>query len=192
MFHFRPNEVAAMLRPEVAAEIDVRLPVRRLDDLWAQAGDATWVPWVDAQSYLPDDLLTKMDRATMASSVEARSPLLDHDLWEWSSTLPRRFLMSARVGKVLMREAYRDVLPDVIIDRAKMGFGVPLAAWLRTQLRPALTERVGAPGGPLEPIIDPAGASALVARFLDGDDDLTYRAWNLLALATWLERRGGG
>ena len=192
MFHFQPNEVAGLLRPEVAAKVDPWRPVRRLDDLRTQAGQEAWVPWVDAQTYLPDDLLTKMDRATMASSVEARSPLLDHLLWEWMATVPRRYLLNGRVGKVLMREAYRGVLPDPIIDRAKMGFGVPLTAWLRTHLRPMLVERVGARGSPLGSIVDPAGASALVARFLAGDDALAYRAWNLLALATWLERRGGG
>jgi asparagine synthase (glutamine-hydrolysing) len=195
MLHFAPDEVHRLLRPELTAQVDPWRPVHRLDELWSDAAsDADpaserWVPWVDAQSYLPDDLLTKMDRATMAWGVEARSPLLDDRLWEWAATLPRDQLIDRRAGKVLMREAYRGVLPDAIIDRAKMGFGVPLARWLRTHLRTQLISRVAAPDGPLASVIDPAGASALVDRFLQGDDALTYRSWNLLALATWLERR---
>ena len=191
MFHFAPEEVRRLLAPDLAAEVDVGQPARRLDSLWTDAGDEGWAPWVDAQSYLPDDLLTKMDRATMASSVEARSPLLDHQLWEWAATVPRDQLLDRRAGKLLMREAYRGVLPDPIIERAKMGFGVPLTAWLRTHLRPRLLDRVASPAGPLASIVDPAGAAAVVDRFLRGDDTFTYRAWNLLALATWLERRTG-
>jgi asparagine synthase (glutamine-hydrolysing) len=132
-----------------------------------------------------------MDRATMASSIEARSPLLDHRVWEWAATVPRCQLVDRRAGKLLMREAYRGVLPEPIIDRAKMGFGVPLTAWLRTHLRERLVDRVASPAGPLSPIVDPAGAAAVVDGLLRGDDTLTYRAWNLLALATWLERRSG-
>jgi asparagine synthase (glutamine-hydrolysing) len=186
MFHFTPTEVRRLLHPDLAAQVDVWAPVRRLDRLWADAGSQPWVPWIDAQSYLPDDLLTKMDRATMAFGVEARSPLLDHELWTWAATLPRDLLIDRKAGKRLMREAYRGVLPDPVIDRAKMGFGVPLGAWLRSHLRSRL---VAAPTGPLAGIVDPVAARAVVDRVLRGDDAFMYRAWNLLALATWLERR---
>jgi asparagine synthase (glutamine-hydrolysing) len=186
MFHFTPTEVRRLLHPDLAAQVDVWAPVRRLDRLWADAGSQPWVPWIDAQSYLPDDLLTKMDRATMAFGVEARSPLLDHELWTWAATLPRDLLIDRKTGKLLMRNAYRGVLPDPVIDRAKMGFGVPLGAWLRSHLRSRL---VAAPTGPLAGIVDPVAARAVVDRVLRGDDAFMYRAWNLLALATWLERR---
>jgi asparagine synthase (glutamine-hydrolysing) len=188
MFHFSPNEVSHLMRRELLADVNVSQASDRLNSLWSQATDR-WVPWVDAQTYLPDDLLTKMDRATMASSIEARSPLLDQDLWSWVANAPRNQLIDRRSGKNLLREAYRGVLPDTILDRPKKGFGIPLAAWLRTHLRPMLNERVARPGAPLHCLIEPAAAAKVVERFLAGDDRWTYQAWNLLALATWLEHR---
>ncbi len=127
MFHFSPDEVSILLRRDLLAEVDVWGPSRRLDELWTDAPER-WVPWVDAQTYLPDDLLTKMDRATMASSIEARSPLLDRDLWSWVSRVPRDRLIDHRSGKNLLREAYRGTLPDVILDRPRWVSGCPSPA----------------------------------------------------------------
>ncbi len=149
------------------------------------------MPWLDAQTYLPDDLLTKMDRATMAFGVEARSPLLDEDLWAYVAGLPRPLLMDHRRGKKILREAYRDVLPEPILTRAKRGFGVPVAAWMRTHLRETVGDLLLAPSTLLDGLLDPAATRTLVEGFLEGDDRRTTRVWNLLALAGWYDRRRG-
>jgi asparagine synthase (glutamine-hydrolysing) len=90
---------------------------------------------VDAQTYLPGDLLVKMDIATMAASVEARSPLLDHELMEYAASLPATMKVRGRCTKVALRDAVRGWVPDEILDAPKRGFRLPLGEWLRTELR---------------------------------------------------------
>jgi asparagine synthase (glutamine-hydrolysing) len=90
---------------------------------------------VDVQTYLPDDLLSKMDIATMASSLEARSPLLDHKLMEFAASLPPNLKVQGRKKKVVLRNALRGWLPDEVLDAPKRGFRLPIGAWLRGELR---------------------------------------------------------
>jgi asparagine synthase (glutamine-hydrolysing) len=189
LFHFSPAEAAAILRPEVATKVDVHAPVARLDALWSEAETSRWVPWVDAQTYLPDDLLTKMDRATMAVGVEARAPLLDHELWSYVATLPRDRLLGPRRGKLILRDAYRNILPREILTRPKKGFGVPLEEWLRAELAPDVDDLLLAAGGPLHELMQPDRVAALVGRFRAGDGGAMYRVWNLLCLANWMRFR---
>lgn len=90
---------------------------------------------VDVQTYLPDDLLTKMDIATMASSLEARSPFLDHELMEYAASLPADMKVRGRETKVVLRSALRGWVPDEILDAPKRGFRLPLGDWFRGELR---------------------------------------------------------
>ena len=90
----------------------------------------------DLEWYLPGDLLVKADMATMANSLEVRSPLLDHEIVEWASSLPSSFKIKGSQTKYLLKEIARSLLPAELIDRPKMGFAIPRADWLRTGLRP--------------------------------------------------------
>ena len=92
------------------------------------------VQYADLKTYLPGDILTKVDRASMAHSLEVRVPLLDHDLVEWAATLPPRLRLNARGSKFVLKTALGPYLPPAILRRRKMGFAVPLAAWLRGSL----------------------------------------------------------
>ena len=91
---------------------------------------------VDVNTYLPGDLLVKVDITTMAHSLEARSPFLDHHLMEWAAGLPGRWKVDGQVTKALLKKAMAPWLPSELITRPKAGFGVPLADWLRCELRP--------------------------------------------------------
>jgi asparagine synthase (glutamine-hydrolysing) len=95
---------------------------------------------VDVQTYLPDDLLVKMDIATMASSLEARSPLLDHELMEFAASLPADCKVRGREKKVALRAALRGWIPDEIVDAPKRGFRLPLGDWFRAELRDYATD----------------------------------------------------
>ena len=110
------------------------------DDLWTLQGSATdWlsaIQYRDLNRYLPLDILTKVDRMTMAHSLEARPPLIDHRLVEFAATIPSKFLLRNGTTKYLFKKAMRGVLPDTIIDRPKHGFAVPLARWFRNELGP--------------------------------------------------------
>ena len=92
------------------------------------------IQYRDLQHYLPLDILTKVDRMTMAHSLEARPPLLDHRLVEFAATIPARFRLRGGTTKYLFKQAMRGMLPDAIIDRPKHGFAVPLAHWFRGEL----------------------------------------------------------
>ena len=114
---------------------------------WRESGASSVVDAmldVDIQTYLPDDLLTKMDVATMASSLEARSPLLDHELMEFAASLPPELKVRGREKKVALRAALRGWVPDEILDAPKRGFRLPLGDWLQgrpTRLRPRRAAR---------------------------------------------------
>lgn len=188
LFHFAPAEAAGLIRPDFAEGVDWRSPTTRLDALWAsgRAGLSDLL-WVDEQTYLPDDLLTKMDRATMAFSLEARSPLLDHELAALCATYPGSWLFAHQEGKGILRQAYREMLPAEILERRKQGFGVPIAEWLRGPLRPSVEELLLSADGPLWEWLDRTRASGLVTSFLQGGLIAARQIWNLLALAGWAE-----
>lgn len=141
----------------------------------------------DVQTYLPGDLLVKMDRATMAHSLEARSPFLDHELMEFAASLPPRFKVRGRTGKWALKQLARGWLPDEVIDRRKQGFGVPMAAWLRGELRDLahdlLTDAVATGRGWFEP----ASVISLLDEHAAGLDHST-RIWNLLVFEAWHRR----
>jgi asparagine synthase (glutamine-hydrolysing) len=89
----------------------------------------------DIETYLPDDLLVKMDIASMANSLEVRSPFLDDGLLEFAASLPRHMKLRGLTQKHILKQAYRDVLPRSVVTRKKMGFGVPIDHWFRFELR---------------------------------------------------------
>lgn len=139
---------------------------------------------VDVQTYLPGDLLVKMDIATMAHSLEARSPFLDHKLMEFCASLPSRFKVRGRTGKYLLKKAALGWLPDEILTRGKMGFGVPMASWLRGELRDlardALTDSTARGRGYFEPV----AVERLLAEHQAGADH-SPRIWALLMFELW-------
>ena len=192
LFHFTPGEARTLISADLAL-VDPEAAVARLDDAWgeAQRSGRGWVPWVDSLTYLPDDLLTKMDRATMAFGIESRAPLLDQELWSFVAGVPRSWLLGRRRGKLLLREAYEGILPEQILTRTKKGFGVPIAQWMRSYLRQPLGDLLLGSADPLGGLLDPVPVRTIVDRFLGGEDGMTNRTWNLLALAGWYETRSG-
>lgn len=133
---------------------------------------------------LPGDLLVKMDIATMAASLEARSPLLDHELAEFVGRLPVSFKVSPRTSKRLLRRAMRGILPDAILRRGKMGFMAPVGAWLRGPLRPMMEDVVlGSEAD--RGYVDLSVARLLFKEHLERRADRTPLLWSLLMLELW-------
>jgi asparagine synthase (glutamine-hydrolysing) len=139
---------------------------------------------VDVNTYLPGDLLVKSDITTMANSIEARSPFLDHHLMEWAAGLPTDLKIRSRTTKYLLKRAVADWLPPELINRPKMGFGVPLAAWLRTELRDLssdlLTDHTARSRGLFRPT-----AVARLLREHDEGTDHSPRIWALIQFELW-------
>jgi asparagine synthase (glutamine-hydrolysing) len=140
---------------------------------------------VDQQTYLPGDLLTKMDIATMAYGLEARSPLLDQDLVALGAALPARFKVRGREKKIALRAALRGVVPDEHIDRSKQGFQVPMAEWFRTDLRELARETLLGGAAKGRGYLRQDVVAGLLQRHLDGAEDNSSLLWSMLSFETW-------
>ncbi len=182
MYHALMSTGAAT---EVLVPGAATLPAPELDGLPAGLSTAEWMMIHDQTHYLPDDLLVKVDRATMAVSLEARAPLLDTRLVEFGWRLPLHCKLRGGRGKWLLREILARRVPRALFERPKMGFSAPIAAWLRGPLRawaePLLADDVAARGSDL--------AAAAVARewaaFRDGDGANAALIWALLTYRAW-------
>ena len=139
----------------------------------------------DTLMYLPFDCLTKIDIASMANSLEARSPLLDHRLVEFCASLPSSYKLRGRTSKWLLRRLMHDRLPQDILTRPKMGFGVPVGGWLRGELRPLLEETVLSSRALGRGYFRPTAVRALVDEHVSGSADRTPHVWALLMLELW-------
>lgn len=146
------------------------------------------VQYLDMKTYLVGDILTKVDRASMAHSLEVRVPILDHPLVEWMSGLPPELKLRGREGKYLFKKALEPMLPNDILYRPKMGFGVPLIHWFRGPLRQKVRQAV------LGPVLEETGMfnrrylQHLVDQHQSGLRDYSYPLWSLLMFEAFLRR----
>ncbi|HEY7511548.1 MAG TPA: asparagine synthase (glutamine-hydrolyzing) [Vicinamibacteria bacterium] len=142
---------------------------------------------LNARTYLLDDLLPKMDRMTMAHGLEARSPLLDRALFDYVASLPDALKRSGARGKIVLKHAVADLLPPAILSRPKHGFGVPLGAWFRGDLRPLVHDTLlSSPR--LARFLRLDAVQALFAEHLSGRADRGHQLWTLLTLELWLRK----
>jgi asparagine synthase (glutamine-hydrolysing) len=150
------------------------------------AGGTAGLQLLDVATYLPGDLLPKSDIASMAHSLELRSPLLDHRVLELGLSLPERLKWSGREGKQALRRAFAAELPPGIAARGKRGFGVPLAAWFRGELRGLARELLLGERARDRGWFRPAAVEALLGEHESGRADHGHRLWTLVMLELWL------
>ena len=145
--------------------------------------------WWDMQTYLPDDILVKVDRAAMSASLETRVPLLDHRIVEFALRTPLRFKIRGGRSKWLMRELLYRHVPQSLIERPKQGFTLPLGAWLRNELREwaesLMEPRVLALSG----LLDATKVQKIWREHLDGKVNHQKGLWTLLTLQSWLTNK---
>ena len=147
-------------------------------------GDEPLAGLLDLVSYLPEDILTKVDRASMASSLEVRSPLLDHRVVEFALGLGTRFKRRGRTTKWLLRQLLYKRVPRTLVERPKMGFGVPLAEWLRGPLRERMHTYLTGPD--LENVgVESAQVRRMWTDFLAGRSHRADLLWQMYVLAAW-------
>lgn len=146
------------------------------------------VQYLDLKTYLPGDILTKVDRASMAHSLEVRVPILDHPLVEWMATLPSNFKLRGREGKYLFKKALEPHLPESVLYRPKMGFAVPLAAWFRGPLKDKVTASLLGEQMLDSGFFEPAFLRQIVEQHQAGLRDYSSPIWSLLMLESFMRR----
>jgi asparagine synthase (glutamine-hydrolysing) len=184
---FDPPAARSVLSPELHPELEGVYD--SFDREIAAAGDVPLLHRLMAanlRTYLLDDLLVKTDRMTMASSLEARSPLLDTALLSYVASLPPSMKASAVAPKRLLRKVAARMLPRGIVSRRKHGFGVPVGRWFRSDLREMFQDLVLSPNGRANEALDPSGVHALYRAHQEGTVDHGPKLWALLSLELWL------
>ena len=143
---------------------------------------------VDQKTYLPDAMLTKVDRASMAVSLEVRVPLLDHRVMEFTSKIPDSLKYRGGKGKYLLRRLLARYVPESLFERPKMGFGVPIEAWFRCELKEMLRDYLSAERLKREGLFDETLVEKRIREHLSGQANHQYRLWALLMWEMWRER----
>jgi asparagine synthase (glutamine-hydrolysing) len=140
---------------------------------------------IDYVTYLPDDILQKVDRATMSVSLEGREPFLDHRVIEWAARLPDEFKYRNGTKKYILREIVYDYLPKEMMNRPKMGFAVPVEKWLMTDLRDLVETYLSEKAVREEGIFNPRATEALKTQFYAGRREYGVKLWHLLMFRMW-------
>ena len=147
--------------------------------------------YTDIKTYLPGDILVKVDRMSMANSLETRAPLLDYRVVEYAAGIPSSLKLNGRDKKHILKKAFQRTLPDDVLYRKKMGFSVPLAQWLRQELRPMAESVFGRNESTgLAGFFDMEKVHRLWKRHLGGDNRYTQELWSLMTFALWWQNYG--
>ena len=142
----------------------------------------------DVNTYLPFDLLVKVDITSMANSLEARSPFLDHKLMEFVASLPTGYKMKSFVKKYILKKIARDLIPRDNIHRRKMGFAVPEGEWFRNELKGFLYEILLSKKSLQRGYFRPECVRKIVHLHTEGKKDYSFQLWSLLMFELWYQR----
>jgi asparagine synthase (glutamine-hydrolysing) len=188
---FGADEKPELLTLDVQRQLNGPEP----ETLLARHFERFWqLPWpsqmmrFDAETYLPEDVLTKVDRMSMAHSIESRVPLLDNEVIAFASTLPAALKIKNGRRKHLLKQVAATLLPREILERRKQGFGVPLGTWFRGNLRELFADTLLSPSSLQRGYFEPAFVRRIVDEHLAGKRDHTLRLWQLVVFEKWHER----
>ncbi len=158
---------------------------------WQRAGNVPFqgqAMYVDSKTYLPEDILTKVDRASMAVSLESRVPLLDHKVVELAARIPFEHKVNGIVGKHILKEMIRPMMPEGFLSRPKMGFGVPVGDWFRDSLKDYVRDRLLSKRARGRGLFDMGFVQTLIDMHQTGKADISHLLWSLLFLEEWQRR----
>jgi asparagine synthase (glutamine-hydrolysing) len=144
--------------------------------------------WFDQRYFLPDDILAKADRMSMAHSLEVRPPFLDHRIVEFAAGLPDEFKVRGSYQKVVLKELMRDKLPAAILRRKKVGFDIPAHDWLRGPLRPLLLDTLAGGASDHPGLFRAAAVDDLIQRHMSREANVGYHLWGLMILFLWMRK----
>jgi asparagine synthase (glutamine-hydrolysing) len=184
---FRPETKLSLIGADRMRRSFLRLDgiFRATLDTPAGASPLNRMLYADTKIWLPDDLLVKADKMTMATGLELRVPFLDHRLVEFAAGVPDRAKLNGSTGKAILRQEMRGRVPDTIIDRPKKGFPVPLSSWLRGPLRRFLREQLLDRQSACSSYLDPAAVAQILDQHEHGRADRSVELWSLLVFEIW-------
>ncbi|HYM25704.1 MAG TPA: asparagine synthase (glutamine-hydrolyzing) [Vicinamibacterales bacterium] len=187
---FSADEKPALLSPDVRSALAEADPEARLSthfDRYAHLSWPTQMMRFDAETYLPEDVLTKVDRMSMAHSIESRVPLLDNEVLTLASSLPASMKIRDGRRKHVLKEVAAQLLPRAIIERKKQGFGVPLGVWFRGNLRELFADTLLSASSLQRGYFQPPFIMRIVDEHLSGRRDHTLRLWQLVVFERWCQ-----
>lgn len=188
--HYPEDDKARLVRPSFRERAGNTTLVPLIEAWERSAGAADplnrWLH-VDATTYLPNDILAKVDIASMATSLECRSPFLDHQVIEFAASLPSTYKLNVRGrSKHILKEAFKDWLPPGFLERQKMGFSAPTPTWLREDLAPMMRETLLG-SATLDEWFDRTAIERFIQQHQSGEKSHSKRLWPLLCLAIWAD-----
>lgn len=190
---FTPGEQANLLTDFAKSGADANQPdvydgARR----WLEVCDAEnlieQMQFVDQKFYLAEDILTKVDRASMWVSLEVRAPFLDHRVAEFAASLPANYKLNGNKSKFILKKAVAPMLPDFVVKRPKKGFGIPVATWLKGKLNPLLREMLAPERLRKQNLFNVDYVQKLIAEHEQGRANNYKQLWTLLVFQLWFER----
>ncbi len=193
MSYFSPEQKRDLYTGAMREEVGANDSYEWMYAFMKECGEPTGIrllQYCDAMTYLPGDILTKVDIACMANSLEGRSPLLDHELVEWALRLPESINTNASGGKQVLKALARRHLPASVIDRPKRGFGVPLDDWFKGELQPMTRDVLLSPRARERELFRPAEVEHLISDHVSGREVHGHRLWALLCLELWFREVG--
>jgi asparagine synthase (glutamine-hydrolysing) len=141
----------------------------------------------DLHSYLPGDILTKIDIASMANSLELRSPFMDHDVVSFAASLPLKYKQGFKSRKKILLDSCSDIIPKELLHRPKMGFGVPIARWLRNEWKQISTDILLNSKSVKDGFFDHQSVSDILIKHQNMKGDYSYIIWALIIFELWYE-----
>jgi asparagine synthase (glutamine-hydrolysing) len=188
---FSTDEKPSLLSRDVMAQSSSTDPESRLASHFERYAQLPWPSQMmrfDAETYLPEDVLTKVDRMSMAHSIESRVPLLDNHVIDFASSLPAAMKIKGERRKHVLKEVAGTLLPAEILNRRKQGFGVPLGTWFRGNLRELFADTLLSPASLQRGYFQPIFVRQLVDEHVSGKRDHTLRLWQLVVFEKWQQQ----
>ncbi|HST79045.1 MAG TPA: asparagine synthase-related protein, partial [Verrucomicrobiae bacterium] len=182
---FRPDEKPRLFTPDFLGRVAGYDSISVFQQHYDRAGTddpLTKIQYVDIKTYLPDDILTKVDRASMAVSLEVRAPFLDHHLMELAGSMPSRFKLQGANGKHILKTTMEGTLPHDVLYRRKQGFAVPLAQWFRKEIKDMAYENIVDKS---DGILDPKMLKKIWNQHQSGQFDRSAYLWAVLMYRKW-------